>query len=195
MTDPDRTSDENGKAVRTTLPDRIETERLLLRPFRLDDADAVLSYARDPEWSRYLRALPSPYGLPDAERFVAGQLLRDRVTHPSWAVVFEGAVIGGINVRFRFEHGSAEIGYSVARTHWNRGLCTEAARAVVDAAFSTHEELNRIEARADQANGASQRVMEKIGMTKEGVLRQSRIERGAVLDLAWFSILRSEWGG
>lgn len=71
----------------------------------------------------------------------------------------------------------------------------EAARAVVDAAFSIHADLNRVCARADRENTASQRVMEKIGMTKEGVLRMSRIERGEAIDEVWFAILRSEWEG
>lgn len=85
--------------------------------------------------------------------------------------------------------------YSIARSHWNRGYLSEAANAVVAAAFTTHADLNRIRAMADVQNGASQRVMEKIGMKKEGVLRQNRVERGEAVDEAWFEILRSEWSG
>jgi ribosomal-protein-alanine N-acetyltransferase len=65
--------------------------------------------------------------------------------------------------------------------------------AVVDAAFRAHPELNRIQARADDRNLASQRVMAKLGMRKEGVLRQRKVERGEVIDEAWWAILRSEW--
>lgn len=175
------------------LPDVIETERLRLRPWRLDDVDDVLAYAQDPEFRRFLRLLPSPYTRGDAERFVARQVLNDPATHPAWAVTLADTAIGGINLRFEPKHGFAEMGYAVARAHWNRGLCTEAARAVIDAAFAARPDLNRIHARADHRNEASQRVMEKIGMTKEGVLRQSRIERGEVLDEAWYAILRTEW--
>jgi ribosomal-protein-alanine N-acetyltransferase len=177
------------------LPERLDTERLVLRPFGLADVAAVLAYAQDPEWSRYLRTLPRPYLLADAERFIARQLLLDRATHPTWAVELSGTVIGGINLRFAPEHGLAELGYSIARTHWNHGYCSEAAATVIDAAFAGHSDLNRIHARADARNGGSQRVMEKVGMTKEGVLRMSRIERGEVLDEAWFAILRTEWKG
>lgn len=67
------------------------------------------------------------------------------------------------------------------------------ARAVIDAAFATHADLNRIHARADERNRASRRVMEKVGMVKDGVLRMSRIERGEAVDEAWFAILRTEW--
>ena len=55
--------------------------------------------------------------------------------------------------------------------------------------------VNRIHARADNQNTASQRVMEKMGMIREGVFRKSRIERGEVSDEVWFAILREEWGG
>lgn len=179
----------------TSLPEIIQTERLRLRPFQLDDVDEVYSYAQDPEWSRYLRVLPRPYGRGDAERFVASQLLLDRVKHPAWAVVHEGTVMGGINLRFNFQHRSAELGYSIGRRYWNRGFASEAAQGVIHAAFSTHPELNRIHARADVENTASQRVMGKVGMKKEGVLRLSRVERGEAFDEAWFAVLRAEWEG
>ncbi len=184
---------DSGAVEKGVLPDVIETERLILRPFRLGDVDDVFDYARDPEWSRYLRLLPRPYKRKHAEQFIARQLLLDRVTRPSWAITLEGTVIGGVNLSFDFEHRSAEIGYSVGRKHWKKGICTEAARAVIDAAFSTHDDLNRVHARADADNVGSQRVMEKTGMVKEGVLRLNRVERGEAFDEAWFSILRREW--
>lgn len=153
----------------------------------------MFAYARDPEWARFLRALPRPYRRVDAEKFVARQLLLDRVSHPSWAIVLEDTVIGGINLRINLENRLGEIGYSIARDHWNRGFCTEATRTVIDAAFQTLPDLNRLKARADVRNVASQRVMAKAGMTKEGVLRQDRVERGEAIDEVWFGILRSEW--
>ena len=181
--------------TRETLPREIRTARLLLRPWKLGDVDEVFAYAQDPEWSRYLQMLPMPYERHHAEEFIARQILLDGVTHPAWAILHEGGVIGGINASFNFDHAFCEIGYSIARAHWNRGFCTEAASAVVDAAFRTHPDLNRVHARADDRNRASHRVMEKVGMLKEGVLRMSRIERGEAFDEAWYGILRSEWNG
>lgn len=180
---------------RRPLPDIIRTPRLELRPWELGDVEDVLAYAQDEEWGRYLHLLPSPYERVHAEQFVARHVLADRETHPSWAVVFEGAVIGGINLRLDYPSRLGDIGYSIARRHWNQGLMTEAGKSVIDAAFSTLPDLNRIRAFADARNEASQRVMEKLGMTKEGVLRQNRVERGTILDEAWFGILRSEWSG
>lgn len=176
-----------------SLPDTIQTRRLLLRPFELGDVDDVFAYARDEEWSRYLRMLPRPYERIHAEQFIARQILLDRVRHVAWAVVVEGRVVGGIGLRFDFENRRAELGYSIARDEWGKGYCSEAAEAVIDAAFRTRADLIRVHARADARNGASQRVMEKVGMTKEGVHRQGRVERGEVFDEAWYSILREEW--
>lgn len=177
----------------TSIPQVIETARLRLRPWRLGDVDDVFAYAQDGEWSRFLRILPRPYERSHAEQFVARQLLANRETRPSWAVTLEGSAIGGVNLTIQREHNRAEAGYSIGRKHWNRGFCSEAVRAVIDAAFEACPGLNRICAMADLENGASQRVMEKLGMKKEGVLRQNRVERGESIDEAWWGILRSEW--
>jgi len=174
------------------LPDVLNTEHLRLRPFRLQDVDDVLAYATDPAWARYL-PVPQPYTRVDAETFLAGQLLRDRAVHPAWAVVHAGAVIGGINIRFDFAHRVGELGYSLARTYWGRGLATEAARAAMDAAFAAYADLNRMRAMADARNVASLRVMEKLGMVREGVLRQNRLVRGEFINEAWCGVVRTEW--
>ena len=174
------------------LPAIIETARLRLRPFRLRDVDDVLVYATDPEWARYL-PVPQPYTQADAEKFIAGQVLLDHEVHPTWAIEHAGAVIGGINLRFHFDHHIGEMGYSIARRYWGRGLGTEAARAITEAAFATYAPLNRIRAMADARNIASLRVMEKPGMVREGVLRQNRQVRGEFIDEVWCGVLRPEW--
>ena len=174
------------------LPEIIKTERLTLRPYRLQDVDDVFSYASDPQWARFL-PVPQPYKKKDAEKFIAGQILLDQETHQCWAIEQDDAVVGGINIRFDFEHQVGELGYSVAQTHWGKGLAAEAARAVIDAAFSKYPNLNRVRAMADSRNVGSLRVMEKLGMVREGVLRQNRITRGEFIDEVWCGILRSEW--
>jgi len=181
-----------GDEAMQTLPDIIETARLRLRPFRLQDAVAVPAYASDLEWARYL-PVPQPYTAADAERFLAGQVLLDHQRHPSWAIEHAGAVRGGINIRFDFDNRVAELGYSIGRSYWGQGLTTKAARAVLDLAVSAYATLNRICARADTRNVGSLRVMEKIGMIREGVLRQNRVVRGQLVDEVWCGILRREW--
>jgi len=174
------------------LPEVIKTERLLLRPYKLSDIDDVLSYAMDEEWGRYL-PVPQPYGRGDAEKFIASQVLLDRSLHSSWAIEHKGIVIGGINIRFKFEHRVGEFGYSIAKRFWGRGFATDVSSEVINAAFNAYPDLNRIRANADARNVASIRVLEKLDMTREGTLRQNRVVRGEPVDEVWFGILRSEW--
>jgi ribosomal-protein-alanine N-acetyltransferase len=91
------------------------------------------------------------------------------------------------------ETGIAEMGYSVSRAFWGRGFATEAARAVIEAAFQSDSVLHRVRASADARNGASLRVLEKAGMTREGTLRSDNVLRGVPYDEVWFGVLRSEW--
>ena len=174
------------------LPEIIKTERLRLRPYKLQDVGNILVIASDPEWARFL-PVPQPYTMADAEQFIASQVLLDREQHQSWAIEQNEAIIGGIDIRFDFENHLGELGYSLARPWWGQGLMTEAARAVIDAAFLAYPELNRIRAMADARNRASLRVMEKLGMVREGVLRQNRFVRDEFIDEVWCGLLRTEW--
>ena len=173
-------------------PDFIKTKRLVLRPWLFDDVPDVLSYAVDEEWGRYL-PVPRPYGETDARRFVATQVLLDRAQHASWSMRHDGHGVGGINIRFSGEFRIGEVGYSVARALWGRGLATEASEAVITHAFEAYPQLMRVRAMADARNVGSHRVLEKIGMLREGLLRQNRLVRGELLDEVWYGVLRSEW--
>ena len=72
-------------------------------------------------------------------------------------------------------------------------MATEAARATMDVAFAAYADLNRMRAMADARNVASLRVMEKLGMVREGVLRQNRLVRGEFINEVWCGVLRTEW--
>ena len=175
------------------LPETITTARLELRPLRFEDVDDALAYANDEEWSRHLLGVPYPYQRSDAIAFLARQALADRAVHPAWALVHDGRMIGGINIRFYHGHAVADMGWSVARRLWGRGLATEAARVVVDQAFGAISGLMRVGAVADSRNLASVRVMEKIGMRKEGMRRKCRLSRGELIDEVSYALLREEW--
>lgn len=170
----------------------LQTERLLLRPYQLNDVDAILAYACDPSWSRFLPAVPENYARSDAERFIAQSVLIDWDTHPRWAMVHEGTVSGGVDLRVDDARNIAELGYSLAPWLWGRGLTVEGAGAAIDWAFPEFG-LAKIAAFADARNRQSWRVMEKLGMQREGVLRSARIHRGERFDEAWYGLLRAEW--
>lgn len=165
---------------------------MLLRPFEQRDVDAVLAYATDEEWARYL-PVPQPYLREHADEFISSQLSTDWTTKPAWAIIKDGVALGGVNVSLQIERRSASIGYSLARPEWGKGLTTEAVHAVIGVAFGSLPDLNRIQAWADERNGASRRVMEKVGMSFEGVLRDRSVVRGELISDAFYSILRSEW--
>ena len=172
----------------------LRTDRLLLRPFQLTDADDVYAYARDSEWGRYL-PVPSPYEYRHAVEFVARSVLAPRDTNPVLAICLSGRCVGGINIRIDTSSGTGEIGYSIARAHWGKGLTAEAARAVMDWAFYEFD-LAKITAMADQVNTRSSRVMEKLGMRRDGLLRSERpsdADPGARQDMVVYSVLRDEW--
>ena len=174
------------------LPKSIQTPRLLLRRFRLTDADDVYAYAQDPEWRHFLQTVPEPYERRHADAFVASRRLMDWQTRPGWAVEFAGRVVGAVELWFQREHGRAEFGYTLARWLWGRGLMTEAVSAVMDEAFATLP-LRKITARAIAPNIGATRVMEKAGMQFEAVLRQHHVHRGQVVDLMHYGLLREEW--
>jgi RimJ/RimL family protein N-acetyltransferase len=102
------------------------------------------------------------------------------------------SLIGAVGLVLNGAHNSAELGYWIGLPYWNNGYATEAARAVLRYGFQTLG-LNRIQARYMTKNPASGRVMEKIGMIREGVLRQSLYRFGEFEDAAMYSILQDEY--
>lgn len=173
----------------------LTTPRLVLRPFRPGDVDDVFEYARDPEWAEFLSdAVPQPYTRRNAEEFVA-----DRMMAPSgqfsWAISLDGATAGDITLRVDPKHERGEIGYSLAKAHWGRGLTVEAARAVIDWGFA-EKGLHRISSNADVRNRRSWRVMEKLGMKREGLFRSHRKDPrpgNPRIDMVYYGVLREEW--
>ena len=175
-------------------PAILRTERLLLRPFIASDVDDVFAYAQLEEWSRYhLPVVPFPYARSDAEEFIAAMLAERWEDEANWAIVLDERVIGGLALKLRPPAALAELGYSLAPAHWNRGITTEAARAVLDYAFYVLP-LETVEARADARNTGSWRVMEKLGMRRTALNQGTRLDRtGAMVDEVHYAIRRSAW--
>jgi ribosomal-protein-alanine N-acetyltransferase len=174
----------------------LETERLLLRKMRLDDAEAMFAYASDPEVTRYV-LWDTHRSIEDSETFLRFAIEGyESGDFGGWGVVFKdsGVFIGtcGLDAGYAPEHARAELGYVLSREHWGKGLMPEAARAVIAYGFGRLG-LNRIQARCIAENTASARVMEKAGMTYEGTLRESEFIKGAYRDMKLYSILRREY--
>ena len=174
-----------------TKPTELKTERLLLRPFSLSDVDYVLSYASDDEWAEFrLRT----YDRRAAERMVARALLTSWDKEAEFAIVLDGRVIGRFSLTVDHKHQTAELGYEIARDMWGRGLAAEASVAVCEWGFREYG-LARIDAWADSQNKRSVRVMEKLGMTYEGMHREYEVGWGERVDGVSYAVLRDEWSG
>lgn len=153
-------------------PDRFETERLILRKPRMDDAPAIFEdYAQDPEVTRYLVWRPHK-NVEETSYFVNLMLeLWDKGTDYSYAITRKGddRVIGMIAMHMN--EFKVRIGYVLARPCWGMGYMAEAARAIVNWLL-TQSDVYRVSATCDVENSASARVLEKAGMIREGLLRK-----------------------
>jgi len=174
---------------------RIETERLILRPFVMEDAEAMYrNWASDPDVTKFL-TWPAYKSVDTAHEIldIWTKQYADN-TFYQWAIELKelGEPIGSISVVEYKEHvQSAEIGYCIGKQWWGNGIMTEALKAVVDFLFREVGAL-RIEAGHDVANPASGAVMRKCGMQYEGTLRQSDYNNQGICDAAYYGILRSE---
>ena len=171
----------------------IETNRLTLRPFTMSDMDDVFEYASDSEWAKYLVNIPQPFTLKDAEEFVRRfSELKSWNTLPMFAIVFKEKAIGEVYLNdMNLQNERAELGYDLSRAYWGQGLAPEAAGAVIDWAFQTCN-LNKIYSTCDPRNDRSIRVMEKLGMSQEGILCNHLKWHGESRDVMYSSILRHE---
>jgi RimJ/RimL family protein N-acetyltransferase len=144
------------------------TPRLLLRPGFPEDAPALAKAIANRAIVRNLAVVPWPYRLRDAEAFLASP--RDPVL-PSF-LIFErtGAapeLVGSCGLGRR-PSGAVEMGYWIARSHWGRGIATEACKALIDIARTLG--LGRLEASHFLDNPASGRVLEKLGFEPTGIV-------------------------
>ena len=173
----------------------LRTPRLCLRKILPSDLDAMHTYAKKEEVSRYL--LWSPHPTRDyTARYL--QYLQDRYTAGDfydWAIVPNelGHMIGTCGfTRFDYTNNSAEVGYVLSPDHHGKGYATEALLRVLS--FGFHElNLHRIEAHYLENNLASRRVMERVGMTFEGISRGAIVVKGRYENVGICSILREEY--
>jgi RimJ/RimL family protein N-acetyltransferase len=150
----------------------MHTERLTLRvPCHSDAAAIFRAYAGDAQVARFVRWRPHT-SVEETEQYVAGCVAAwDGGSRFPWAIELrEGGGPVGM-VELRVDGFKAEVGYVLARPFWGRGLATEAVRPVVAWALA-EPSIYRVWAVCDAENLASARVLEKAGMTREGLLRR-----------------------
>ena len=174
----------------------LETSRLLLRPFVLEDGEAMFrNWASDSEVTKYLTW--PPHGSVEITQGLLSQWVADYQSKDfyQWAIVLKEQSmepIGSISVvAHNSQVGKAEIGYCIGRSWWHQGITSEALQAVMDFLFD-RVGMNRLEARHDPRNPHSGNVMKKCGMVYEGTLRQSDCNNQGLCDACLYALLAEE---
>lgn len=174
----------------------IETERLILRPFTMEDVEPMyLGWASDEEVCRFMTWPPHESAEVTREllrRWTASYVGAD---YYNWAIVLKEngpEPIGNISVnRIQDNIRCATMGYCMSRAHWGKGIMTEALSATIDFFFA-EVGFNRVQADHDTNNPASGKVMEKSGMRFEGTARQGGYNNQGIIDLCTWAILKSD---
>jgi RimJ/RimL family protein N-acetyltransferase len=168
----------------------LETERLVLRAPRLGDAKIVATLANDRRIAENTARIPHPYRRADAEGFIAAANQAGGET-AFFVTLRDGGIIGGCGLMMA-EREAPEIGYWLGVKYWGKGYATEAARAVIDHAF-TDLDCEALQSAARVTNPASRRVLEKCGFqwTGAGLLRIRALNSSAPIDR--FRLDRGLW--
>lgn len=174
----------------------LQTKRLILAPYSEGDLEDILSYASHPEVSKFV-PWESHKTIEDSRKFLDFIKQSTRLASGKLFYIFairlkeSGRVVGSIDFK-NVNPCCGQIDYALGFDYWNKGIMSEAATAIRDWAFSCSSELVRLQAFCVADNVGSSRVMEKIGMKKEGVRKKSFMLKGTPVDLIDYAILRDE---
>lgn len=172
-----------------------ETERLILRQLDLSDADAYFEFASDPVvslhtlWDRHETIV-------DTESYLQSVVDNHKARKAfRWGIIYkpDQKLIGRTGfISWDLRHSHAEIGFAIGSEYWNKGIITEATEEIIRYGFERLG-LNRIEGRCNYNNTGSARVMEKLGMKLEGILREQLKIKGTFMNQKMYSILKSDY--
>lgn len=172
----------------------INTDRLLLRKFKLEDLEDVYEYCQDKEVTKYLTWETHKNRI-ETKQYLESVLERYKKETSPHAIVYKDVnkVIGCIDSKdYDAKNKSIEIGYVLNRNYWNQGIMTEALQAIIAYDYQTLD-LERIEMKHYKENIASGRVMQKNGFQKEGILRKKEAKNGVLFDVVYYSLLKEEY--
>ena len=174
----------------------LETERLLLRPFRISDKEAIFSYRGDPEITRF--QLWEPFTREQVSLFIRKYQFRRFGSAGHWTglgmeLKKNNRLFGDVALRkTKDPFPQAEIGFNVAKSHQRLGYASEAVRALLDWLF-TRQNVHRVYAVCDADNRASAALLECLGFRQEAHYRQNIWFKGHWGDELLFALLRQEW--
>lgn len=173
---------------------KLQSVRLILRPFSMDDATRVQKLAGNKEVAKTTLGIPHPYPIEAAESWIENhpKMMKNGVFPFAIELKSEKLLIGTITIRINEVHKKGELAYWVGKEYWGNGYGTEAAKEMVRYGFEELK-LNRIWAMAMSKNPASTKVMENVGMKKEGVLKQDIIKSGVFEDSDIYGLIKSDY--
>lgn len=171
----------------------LEGDGLQLRWLTGRDLPVLESIFSDRNVVRYMatepldtRAAAEQFLLSIREGFLAGSLYQ-------WGIELAGQIVGTCTLAaIDRDNRCAEIGFALGRQHWGQGLALRAVSAVIDFAFGRLN-LHRLGADADPRNGASIRLLEKLGFRREGLRRECYFHLGEIQDAMLFGLLQRDW--
>lgn len=175
----------------------LRTPRLVLRPSRVEDTPLLFEHCSDPLLPRLMTWAPHRDPGETKDFLVRCQQGRQKGEEVTWCVFEDGRLRGFVGIEriartvLACRYDRAELGYWVARAHHNRGIVTEAAGAALACAFGRLA-LRKVVVRAATENGPSLRVIEKLGFTKVGLLREDIERDGRRLDVALYEMLSTD---
>ncbi len=174
----------------------LETERLILRRFKVDDAEAVYkNWASDPEVTKFL-TWPTHTSVNVSKSVLESWVpMYENESYYHWAITLKDngdEPVGSIHGLVNDDADSIRVGYALSRSQWHKGIMSEALNALMEFFFDKVG-ANSICSYHDPNNPHSGMVMMKCGMKYDGTLRQSDRNNQGIVDASWYSILKSEW--
>lgn len=159
------------------------------------DANDIFNYAKDEDVAKYV-TWDNHKSINDTTQFIkATQQRYEKDEAGEWGIELKetGLIIGSIGfVQLDSQNSCASIGYALSKNYWNQGIMTEALRRLFDFAFKEMR-LNRIEAFHIPDNQASGQVMQKAGMTYEGLARQKIFAKGTFWEVKQYAVIKEDW--
>jgi RimJ/RimL family protein N-acetyltransferase len=174
----------------------LETERFILKPISMDDADEIYQNVKDYDIARWLISLPHPYPKDGAIKYI-GEVMELSKKGLSYEFPIRlrstGELVGVMAIlKVDRKNRNTELGYWIAKKYWNSGFATEAGLRALQFGFEVLN-LERIYAKYYPENKASAKVMEKMGMKFEGTMRHEIYKNGKFYDMSYYGILKDEW--
>ncbi|WP_419881588.1 GNAT family N-acetyltransferase [Peribacillus sp. B-H-3] len=169
---------------------QMESERIILRPISLDDAEDMYEYTSDEETTRFI--YEQHKDLDQTKNVIANYFVKEPIGKYAIVLKESNKMVGAIEFRVHEWNKSGELGFTLNRHFWGNGYMTEAGKLILGLAFDVLG-LERVYAGHEVKNRASGKVLSRLGMKCEGILRKSEMIKGSLVDSAYYSILKDEY--